>query len=277
MQILVADHDPDCLKLLDFFLTDAGYRVLSARSRRSIFETLQQHHPNLVLLGLTTSTTSSFDICRQIRKRSLVPIIFLSTQAQAADRVLGLTVGGDDYIAKPFEPTELLARIGAVLRRSIKPNTGDSAWYRLGDMTFDPLERIVLFNDGRITKLTHTETRVLAALIQHSGKVSTISQLCTIIWSTVDRHTTDILRITIDCLRAKIEPDTVHPRYITTVHSHGYRFTPQGDRSLVDGETGGVDDSYSVLVEPFSVAQDRSRSVEGTPHGQRVKHPLHRS
>src|SRR5215470_681981 len=154
MHILVADDDLPSVKLTAFLLEEAGYRVFKAYDGPSIMQALEQYNPDLILLDVSMPKSNGFDICRQIRRFSEVPIIFLSARSQLQDRVLGLQIGGDDYIIKPFEPADLLARVEAVLRRRSSELFTPLVRLCQGDITLDPVEHKVLFSDNRAIALT---------------------------------------------------------------------------------------------------------------------------
>ena len=133
MHILVADDDIPSVKLTSFVLEEAGYRVCKAYDAPGILQAVEQHNPDLILLDVMMPKSSGFDICRQIRRNSDVPIIFLSGRSQLQDRVMGLQIGGDDYLVKPYEPSELLARVEAVLRRRNSDMLNPSSRLSQGD------------------------------------------------------------------------------------------------------------------------------------------------
>jgi DNA-binding response OmpR family regulator len=138
MHILVADDDLPSVKLTSYLLEEAGYQVVKAYDGPAILQSIEQHNPDLVLLDVTMPKANGFDICRQIRRTSDVPIIFLTGRSQLQDRVMGLQIGGDDYLVKPFEPSELLARVEAVLRRRNSDMLNPSVRLSQGDITLEP-------------------------------------------------------------------------------------------------------------------------------------------
>lgn len=224
MEILVADDDLASVKLTTFLLEDAGYKVVKAYDAAGVLQAVEQHSPDLVLLDVTMPKVSGFDICRQIRRTSEVPIIFLTGNSQLQDRVTGLQIGGDDYLVKPFEPAELLARVEAVLRRRNSEMLTPVARITQGPLTLDPIEHTVVFNDGRIVVLTPIEFRLLYYMMQNSGRVLSASQILSKVWGYDYEGESNLVAVYIRRLRAKIETENEVPRHIITVRNLGYKF-----------------------------------------------------
>lgn len=224
MHILVADDDLPSVKLTSYLLEEAGYQVVKAYDGPSILQSIEQHNPDLVLLDVMMPKASGFDICRQIRRTSDVPIIFLSARSQLQDRVMGLQIGGDDYLIKPFEPSELLARVEAVLRRRNSDMLNPSVRLSQGDITLDPVEHKVLFANGRTVELTPLEFRLLYYLMKNSGRVLNTSQILSKVWGYDYEGESNLVAVYIRRLRTKIEPDTDAPRHVITVRNLGYKF-----------------------------------------------------
>ena len=182
MLILIIDDDVLSVKLISFLLQDAGYRVLEAYGGKEALLMLREHHPNLLLLDVSMPQMDGFEVCRQIRCTSDVPIIFLTAHAHLDERVLGLQIGEDDYIVKPFDPHELLARIESVLRRSPSESANAPLCLTQGHTTLDPFEHKVTFADGRSVMLTPIEGRLLYYLMSNVGRVSLFDQILDHIW-----------------------------------------------------------------------------------------------
>ncbi|MBO9335049.1 MAG: response regulator transcription factor [Roseiflexus sp.] len=227
MEILVADDDPASVKLTSFLLEDAGYKVIKAYDAASVLQAVEQRSPDLVLLDVGMPKVNGFDICRQIRRISDVPIIFVTGSSQLQDRVTGLQIGGDDYLVKPFEPAELLARVEAVLRRRNSDLVNPVTRISQGPLTLDPIEHTVLFEDGRSVVLTPIEFRLLYYLMQNAGRVLSASQILSKVWGYDYEGESNLVAVYIRRLRAKIEPDIDAPRYIITVRNLGYKFAVQ--------------------------------------------------
>ena len=224
MHILVADDDLPSVKLTSFLLEEAGYRVFKAYDGPSILQVIEQYNPDLVLLDVSMPKSNGFDICRQIRRTSDVPIIFLSARSQLKDRVMGLQIGGDDYLVKPFEPSELLARVEAVLRRRNSDMLNPSARLSQGGITLDPVEHKVLFEDGRTIELTPLEFRLLYYLMKNAGRVLNTSQILSKVWGYDYEGESNLVAVYIRRLRTKIEKDAEHPHHVLTVRNLGYKF-----------------------------------------------------
>ncbi|MEN9935419.1 MAG: hypothetical protein RLZZ387_1998 [Chloroflexota bacterium] len=224
MHILVADDDLPSVKLTSYLLEEAGYQVVKAYDGPSILQSIEQHNPDLVLLDVMMPKASGFDICRQIRRTSDVPIIFLSARSQLQDRVMGLQIGGDDYLIKPFEPSELLARVEAVLRRRNSDMLNPSVRLSQGDITLDPVEHKVLFSTGRTVELTPLEFRLLYYLMKNSGRVLNTSQILSKVWGYDYEGESNLVAVYIRRLRTKVEEDPERPRHVITVRNLGYKF-----------------------------------------------------
>ncbi|HMO55906.1 MAG TPA: response regulator transcription factor [Roseiflexaceae bacterium] len=224
MNILVADDDLSSVKLTSFLLEDAGYRVIKAYDGQSIMQAIEQHQPDLVLLDVTMPKVNGFEVCRQIRRTSDVPIIFVSGNSQLQDRVTGLQIGGDDYLVKPFEPSELLARVEAVLRRRNSDMVTPVSRITQGPITLDPIEHKVLFADGRMAVLTPIEFRLLYYMMQNTGRVLNSSQILSKVWGYDYEGESNLVAVYIRRLRSKIEPENSTPQHVITVRNLGYKF-----------------------------------------------------
>lgn len=224
MHVLVADDDIPSVKLTSFVLEEAGYRVCKAYDVQSILQAVDLHNPDLILLDVMMPKSNGFDICRQIRRSSDIPIIFLSGRSQLQDRVMGLQLGGDDYLVKPYEPSELLARVEAVLRRRNSDLLNPSTRLSQGDFTLDPVEHKVFFADGRAVELTPLEFRLLYYLMKNAGRILNVSQILNKVWGYDYEGESNLVAVYIRRLRTKIERDAEHPRYVITVRNLGYKF-----------------------------------------------------
>ncbi len=226
MNILVVDDDVASAKLTAYLLEDAGYRVFRAHDATSILQMVEQHNPDLILLDIMMPKIDGFDVCRQIRRNSDVPIIFLSARSQLQDRVMGLQIGGDDYLVKPYEPSELLARVEAVLRRRNADVLNTSTRLSQGNITLDPVEHKVLFTDGRVVELTPLEFRLLYYLMKNAGRILNASQILSKVWGYDYEGESNLVAVYIRRLRTKVEADPDHPRHVITVRNLGYKFEP---------------------------------------------------
>jgi DNA-binding response OmpR family regulator len=226
MNILVVDDDIQNAKMTSYLLEEAGYRVFRVHDPSNIMQVIEQHNPDLILLDIMMPKMDGFEICRQIRRNSDIPIIFLSARTYLQDRVMGLQIGGDDYLVKPFEPSELLARVEAVLRRRNADVLNTSTRLSQGNITLDPVEHKVLFTDGRVVELTPLEFRLLYYLMKNAGRILNVSQILTKVWGYDYEGESNLVAVYIRRLRTKVEEDPDHPRHVITVRNLGYKFEP---------------------------------------------------
>jgi two-component system alkaline phosphatase synthesis response regulator PhoP len=224
--ILVVDDEPAIVEIVRDYLAGAGYRVSTAPSGDDALRQVRSILPDLIVLDLGLPGLDGLDVARAVRQGSNVPIIMLTARGDEADRVVGLELGADDYLVKPFSPRELLARIRAVLRRSAaEPETSERLLV-VGDLTVDPQRRTVVVA-GRAIELTATEFDLLARMARAPGRVFTRVQLL----ETVHGVAVDAGERAIDAhiknLRRKVEVDPHRPRRLLTVHGVGYRLAEQ--------------------------------------------------
>jgi len=221
VRILIVDDEPQMVRGLEDNLRFEGYETLSARDGREALALAVAESPDLILLDVMMPGMSGWDVCRELRAKGLaMPVIMLTARGEEADRVQGLELGADDYVAKPFGLRELLARIRAVLRRPGPRQKADE--YAFGDVRVHTRARLA-FKAGREVKLTRKEFDLLRYLVEFRGEIVTRDRLLDEVWGydhfpttrTVDTH---ILR-----LRQKFEDDPERPRHIVTVHGQGYR------------------------------------------------------
>lgn len=236
-KLLVVDDDAALRVLLQDYLTREGFEVHGVEDGVGMDAALAEREPDLVILDLMLPGEDGLTLARRLRRRTQVPIIMLSARGDEIDRIVGLEVGADDYMPKPFNPRELLARIRAVLRRRAPPEaegtegseSSDPSIYCFGPYRLDHNLR-ELRRDGELVVLTSGELDLLRILIEHSDRVLDRDHILDLLKgyerSPFDRS----IDVQIARLRAKIEPDTKHPRYIRTVWGKGYIFTPAGEQ-----------------------------------------------
>ena len=222
-RILAVDDEPQILRYLKRSLDEAGYQPIVTSDPSRVAELVELEEPDLILLDLMLPGTDGFALLRRIREFSGVPVIFLTASDKEEDTVRALKMGADDYITKPFSPSELLARIEAVLRRRLLPDVMEArAPYVLDDLTINFAERNVTVG-GRTVSLSATEYRLLYELAIHAGRVLTHDQILQRVWGLEYSGETGLLRSFIRNLRRKLGDDARHPRFILTEPQVGYR------------------------------------------------------
>jgi two-component system KDP operon response regulator KdpE len=222
--ILVVDDDVRELGLLRASLLAQGYEVRTAAIGDDALGQILQAAPDLILLNLAEPVSSGLDLCLRIREVTLAPIIALSGVGAETDGVEALDRGADDFLTKPFNMNELLARVRATLRRSAAP-ADDHQVLTAGELSIDTATRRVTIS-GTDLRLTPKEFEILAYLASNKGKVVTHRELLEAVWGPQASEETGYLRVFINRLRRKIEPDPTRPTYILTVHWVGYRLSP---------------------------------------------------
>jgi len=223
--ILVVDDEPRIVKIARDYLERGGFRVLTAGDGRSVLPLVRSAKPDLIVLDLALPGMDGLDVARAIRKESEVPIIMLTARADEADRLIGLELGADDYIVKPFSPKELVARVRAVLRRWDGARAGTDV-VRAGDLVLD-VPRMRASVGDRTIPLTPTEFQLLAVIARQPGRVFTRGQLLDAVHGVAVESYERAIDSHIKNIRRKIEPDPRHPRYIQAVHGIGYRFAEE--------------------------------------------------
>jgi two-component system KDP operon response regulator KdpE len=223
--VLVVDDEPQILRVIRASLPLRGYEVITASSGEEALDEIGKQVPDLIILDLVMPEMSGLDVCRRVREFSTVPIIVLSAKGAESDKVAALDLGADDYVTKPFGMDELLARVRAVLRR-LAVSESENRVLTVGDVSVDVDERRVVVAEKEV-KLTPKEFDVLKYLVSNAGKVVTHRALLQAVWGWQSTDQTEYLRVFINQLRRKIEPNLDHPRYILTEPWVGYRFNPQ--------------------------------------------------
>ncbi|MCX6021129.1 MAG: response regulator transcription factor [Chloroflexi bacterium] len=223
--VLVVDDEPKIVQIAKDYLEHAGYAVLTAGDGPTALHTVRVRQPDLVVLDLGLPGMDGFDVTREIRRTSPLPIIMLTARDDELDKVLGLELGADDYLTKPFSPRELAARVKAVLRRSERePDRGGVV--RAGDLVLD-VPRMRAEAAGRLIDLTLTEFQLLETLARQPGRILTRSQLLDAIRGVAFESYERAIDAHIKNLRRKLEPDRRSPRYIQTVYGVGYRLSEE--------------------------------------------------
>jgi DNA-binding response OmpR family regulator len=219
-RILVVDDEPKIARLIVDYLAQAGFTVSAARDGEEALRRARQERPDLIVLDLGLPRLDGLEVTRRLRRDSGVPIIMLTARNDETDKVVGLELGADDYVTKPFSPRELTARIRAVLRRQ----SGDPAAevVRAGDLLLD-LPRMRLSVGDRVVALTATEFQLLAALARQPGRVFTRSQILDALHGVAFESYERAIDAHVKNIRRKLEVDPRSPRYLLTVYGVGYR------------------------------------------------------
>ncbi|MBC7241414.1 MAG: response regulator transcription factor [Anaerolineae bacterium] len=222
--ILVVDDESRIVRFVRMNLELEGFRVSEANTGREAIEKVRDDLPDLVLLDVMLPDMDGFEVLKEIRSFSSVPVIMLTVKGEEEDRVRGLDLGADDYITKPFSPRELTSRIKAVLRRAEAAMPASQGLVVIDeDLQIDFDQREVIVRGNRV-KLRPTEYRLLYHLVNNAGWVMTHEMLLSKVWGHEYRDDHQLLRLYITYLRQKIEPDPSNPKYILTEHGIGYRF-----------------------------------------------------
>jgi two-component system response regulator RegX3 len=222
-RILVVEDEESFSDPLSYLLRREGYEVSVAETGPAALEDFDQAGADLVLLDLMLPGLSGVDVCRSLRQRSNVPVIMLTAKDSEIDKVVGLELGADDYVTKPYSSRELLARIKAVLRRLAEPEELLPSTVAAGPVRMD-VERHVVTVNGEQTPLPLKEFELLEMLLRNAGRVMTRMQLIDRVWGSDYVGDTKTLDVHVKRLRAKIEPDPANPRHIVTVRGLGYKF-----------------------------------------------------
>jgi DNA-binding response OmpR family regulator len=224
-RILLVDDEQSIQKLLAYPLRKEGYDVVSALDGREALDRLRDASFDLVVLDLMLPKVDGFDVCRQIRSHSTVPIIMLTAKAEEIDKVLGLELGADDYITKPFSVREFRSRVKAVLRRAelVRADEPREEPIEQGDLRIDFEKRLVDVRDEPV-RLTYVEFEILAALARSPGRVFSRTMLLERVWGDAAYRDPRTVDVHIRHLREKLERDPKHPELIFTVRGVGYRF-----------------------------------------------------
>ena len=224
--VLVVDDEPTIAEVVARYLERAGYRTRVAADGLQALEAAATLRPDLVVLDLMLPGIDGLEVMRRLRDqdRERIAVILLTAKGEESDRVIGLRLGADDYVVKPFSPAELVARVDAVLRR-IDTSPSQEAAIELSDMRIDPAARRVFVSGGEVA-LTQREFEVLLFLARHPGQVFSRNQLMDAVWQYSFYTDTSTVTVHIRRLRAKIEADPAQPRHIQTVWGVGYRFQP---------------------------------------------------
>jgi two-component system, OmpR family, alkaline phosphatase synthesis response regulator PhoP len=224
--ILVVDDETQITQLARAYLEQAGFKVIVANDGKLALTSFKTEKPDLVVLDLGLPGMDGLDVTRAIRKESHAPIIMLTARSEESDKLVGLELGADDYIVKPFSPKELVARVRAVLRRSENAGSDSAELIRTGDLTLD-LPRMRATVGDRLVELTPTEFQLLTALATQPGRIFTRAQLLDAVRGVAIESYERAIDAHIKNIRRKLEPDPRQPQYLLTVYGVGYKFSDE--------------------------------------------------
>jgi two-component system, OmpR family, alkaline phosphatase synthesis response regulator PhoP len=225
-KILVVDDEPKITQLARDYLEHAGYAVVTVRDGKAALAAARAEQPDLVVLDLGLPELDGLDVTRTLRQDSRLPIIMLTARGEESDKLVGLELGADDYIVKPFSPKELVARVRAVLRRAENIPAPQREVIRAGEVTLDTA-RLRVTVSGRVVELTATEFQLLAALAAQPGRIFTRAQLLDVVHGVAFESYERAIDAHIKNIRRKLEPNPREPRYLLTVYGVGYKFADE--------------------------------------------------
>lgn len=223
-RVLVVDDEEAIAATVSELLTEEGYAVRTVTDSRKAVETFSAFHPDLVILDVLMPSVDGISLCLQLRRESDVPVLFLSAKREAPDRVVGLRIGADDYVGKPFDNDELLARIGALLRRGRATRNGEAAQMRFGRFVIDLASVQAIAGETHIP-LTPTEFKLLRTLANEPGRVFSRDDLLTTVWGYEPGSDTRLVDVHVGRLRKKLQEAGVSEIAIETSRGFGYRLT----------------------------------------------------
>jgi len=221
-KVLIVDDEPKIVQLARDYLEHAGFAVVVAHDGKAARASARSQKPDLVVLDLGLPEIDGLDVARTIRQESNVPIVMLTGRSEESDKLVGLEIGADDYVTKPFSPKELVARVRAVLRRTERPRS-DTEIVRVGDLMLDiPRMRATVAN--RPVDLTPTEFQLVTTMAREPGRVFTRGQLLDAVHGVAFESYERAIDAHVKNIRHKLESDPARPRYLLTVYGVGYRF-----------------------------------------------------
>jgi len=220
--VLAVDDEAGILRLIKLELSTQGFRVVTAENGEQALRMAEEHRPDIVLLDIVMPDITGLEVMRKLRERTNIPVILLTAKGSDADKVRGLEMGADDYLAKPFSPEELSARVRAVLRRALG-SAGLENIVRAGDVEVD-LNRRLVKRKGELVTLTRTEWMLLQHLAANAGKIMLNAELLSKVWGPEYRDDLQYLRVWVSRLRRNLEDEPSQPKLIKTFQGIGYMF-----------------------------------------------------
>ncbi len=229
-RVLIVEDDEDIRNILLFYLQREHYEVQMAQNGYEALYIAQTFQPQLILLDIMLPDLDGYEVCRELRKTCTVPIIFVSAKDEESDKIIGLSVGADDYVIKPFSPRELVARVKAHLRRCSTfsmPSIPEDTWEIVhhGELEINLTSHVVKLS-GRIITLSTKEFKILCCLVRHPHRIYSVQQLFEQVWGIDSLGDTRTVMVHLSNLRKKLEYDVHNPQYIINVRGAGYKFAP---------------------------------------------------
>jgi DNA-binding response OmpR family regulator len=221
-KVMVVDDEPKIVQLARDYLEHAGFAVVVAHDGKAALATARAQKPDLVVLDLGLPELDGLDVARTLRAESNVPIVMLTGRSEESDKLVGLEIGADDYVTKPFSPKELVARVRAVLRRTERPRS-ETEFVRVGEITLD-IPRMRTTIADRTVDLTPTEFQLVVTMAREPGRVFTRAQLLDAVHGVAFESYERAIDAHVKNIRHKLEPDPAQPRFLLTVYGVGYRF-----------------------------------------------------
>jgi len=222
--VLIVEDDPNTAALVQTYLERDGFQTIKAADGETALRLARQHHPGFVVLDVMLPRLDGWEVCRQLRTFSNVPILMLTAREEEIDRVTGLSLGADDYVVKPFSPRELVARVKAILRR-VRPEEPEQGQRLIcHDLVVEPEKHSVYLGENPVN-LTGSEYKLLCALMRAPGRVFSRSELLSHFYQDGETVVDRVIDVHIGNLRQKIERNPAKPRFILTVRGFGYKFT----------------------------------------------------
>ena len=242
--VMAVDDEAGILRLIKLELSTQGFRVVTASSGEEALRTAEEQRPDIALLDIVMPEMTGLEVMRRLRERSTIPVILLTAKGSEGDKVRGLELGADDYLAKPFSPDELSARVRAVLRRTVGSSSTENVVH-ISNIEVD-LNRRLVKRDGKIVTLTRTEWMLLQHLAANAGKIMLNAELLSKVWGPEYRDDLQYLRVWVSRLRRKLEEDPSKPQLIKTFQGIGYMLA--ASQEPVD--TGAIEETTSGTEEP---------------------------
>ena len=230
-RILIAEDDGDIVEVLKLYLENQGYEVLAAPNGRIAYEIIQKEEVDMGIFDIMMPEMNGYELTREVRKTKNIPIIILSAKQEDSDKIIGLDIGADDYLTKPFNPLEVVARVKAQFRRyyQLNPEQVKVSDEELvsGDLRID-MQSLTLYKKDEVANATPTELKILILLMRHPGRIYTKVQIYEHLNGEYFENDENALMVHISNLRNRIEDDPKHPEYLLTVRGLGYKF--RGDK-----------------------------------------------